>query len=176
MASEIQRLAASGAIDGVIIDIRQNGGGLLSELNSSLALFINGGSAGFDVTRTGRTEHRIPTGRVLPSVQGKPVVVLTSKASVSASDRFAAVMQDHKRGTILGTTTAGNTETVYPHEMPFGSRLMLAQATYLRIDGKTAVEDIGVVPDIVLDVPWYQFPAEQDPQVLAAVRHIQGAR
>jgi hypothetical protein len=53
---------------------------------------------------------------------------------------------------------------------------MLAQATYLRIDGKTAVEDIGVVPDIVVDVPWYQFPADQDPQVLAAVKHIQDNR
>ncbi len=176
MAAEIQRLAATGPIDGVIIDIRQNGGGLISELNSALALFINGGSAGFDVTRAGRTEYKIPAGRVLPSVQGKPVVVLTSKASVSASDRFAAVMQDHKRATILGTTTAGNTETVYPHDMPYGSRLMLAQATYLRIDGKTAVEDIGVIPDIVLDVPWYQFPADLDPQALAAVKHIQDTK
>ncbi len=173
MASEIQRLAAAGPLDGVIIDLRQNGGGLISELNSALALFINGGSAGFDVTRSGRTEYRIRTGRVLAAVQGKPVVVLTSKASVSASERFAAVMQDHGRGTILGTTTAGNTETVYPHDMPYGSRLMLAQATYLRIDGKTSIEDIGVVPDIVVDVPWYQFPADQDPQALAAVKHIQ---
>ena len=176
MASEIQRLAAAGPLDGVIIDLRQNGGGLISELNSALALFINGGSAGFDVTRSGRTEYRIPTGRVLAAVQGKPVIVLTSKASVSASERFAAVMQDHKRGTILGTTTAGNTETVYPHEMPYGSRLMLAQATYLRIDGKTSIEDIGVVPDVVVDVPWYQFPADQDPQVLAAVKHIQDGK
>ncbi|HUP27704.1 MAG TPA: S41 family peptidase, partial [Chloroflexia bacterium] len=174
VASEIQRLAAAGPLEGVIIDLRQNSGGLISELNATLALFINGGSAGYDVTRAGRSEYRIPAGRVLPSVQGKPVVVLVSKASVSASERFAAVMQDHGRATILGTTTAGNTETVYPYDMPFGSRLMLAQATYLRTDGKSTLEDIGVIPEIVLDVPWYQYPADQDPQILAAVKRVQG--
>ncbi len=173
VASEIQRLASGGPLDGVIVDIRQNSGGLISELNSTLALFINGGSAGFDVTRWGRTEYRLPTGRVLSAVEGKPVVVLVSKASASASDRFAAVMQDRGRGVILGTNTAGNTETVYPHDMPYGSRLWLAQATYLRVDGKTSIEDVGVAPDIRSDVPWYQYPPDQDPQVLQAVAYIQ---
>jgi|GEM_PF-2944813 len=171
---ELERLAASGPIDGVIIDIRQNGGGLLVELHGMLGLFINGGSAGYDVTRRGRNENRIPSGRVLRSVADKPIVVLTSSASESASDRFAAVMQDYKRATILGTNTAGNTETVYVLDMPFGTQLNLARATYVRIDGKTTVEDKGVTPDIVLDVPWYNFPREQDPQVLAAIKHIQG--
>ena len=172
-ADEVNRLAASGPLDGLIIDLRQNGGGLISELNSMLGLFIDGGSAGFDVTRTGRNEHRIPRGQVLNALKGKPIVVLTSSGSESASERFAAVMQDYDRATILGTTTAGNTETVYPHDMPYGSRLMLAQATYLRTDGKTSIEDKGVVPDIVLDVRWYEFPPDQDPQILAAVREIQ---
>jgi C-terminal peptidase prc len=172
-ADALKDLAASGPLDGVIIDLRQNGGGLLSELNATLGLFIDGGSAGFDITRNGRNEHRIPRGQVLSALKGKPVVVLTSGGSESASERFAAVMQDYKRATILGTTTAGNTETVYPHDMPYGSRLMLAQATYLRTDGKTSIEDKGVVPDVVLDVRWYEFPPDQDPQILAAVREIQ---
>ena len=176
VAGEIQRLASAGPLDGVIIDLRQNGGGLISELNSTLGLFINGGSAGFDVTRWDRTEYRIPGGRVLQSVAGKPVVVLVSKASASASERFAAVMQDHRRAVVLGTNTAGNTETVDPHDMPYGSRLWLAQATYLRIDGRSSLEDVGVTPDIRSDVQWYHYPPDQDPQVLEAVRYIQGQR
>jgi C-terminal processing protease CtpA/Prc len=81
-------------------------------------------------------------------------------------------MQDYGRATILGTRTAGNTETVYEHDMPYGTRLALAQATYLRIDDQTSIEDKGVIPDIVLDVPWYAASPDQDPQILAAVQHI----
>jgi C-terminal processing protease CtpA/Prc len=62
---------------------------------------------------------------------------------------------------------------VYEHDMPYGTRLSLAQATYLRIDDKSSIEDKGVIPDIVLDVPWYTYPPDQDPQILAAVQHIQ---
>ncbi len=173
-AAALNALAATGPLDGVVIDLRQNGGGLISELNAMLGLFIDGGNAGYELLLDGRRANRIPSGRVLPALRGKPAVVLTSNASESASERFASVMQDTHRAITLGTTTAGNTETVYPHDLPQGARLMLAQATYLRIDGKTSIEDKGVVPDIPLDVPWYESPPAADPQILAAVAHIQG--
>jgi carboxyl-terminal processing protease len=176
VASELKRLAATGPLDGAIIDLRQNGGGFISELNNTLGLFLDGGNAGYEVTLGGREEYRIPGGHTLTALHGKPIVVLTSNASESASERFAAVMQDTHRATILGTTTAGNSETVYPYDLEEGARLMLAQATYLRIDGKTGIEDKGVVPDVVLDVPWYDSPPEADPQILAAVQRIGQAR
>jgi carboxyl-terminal processing protease len=172
-ANALNSLAATGPLDGVIIDLRQNGGGLISELNSMLGLFIDGGNGGYDVTLNGRNANTIPSGHVLSALKDKPVVVLTSGGSESASERFAAVMQDYGRATILGTTTAGNTETVYQHDMPYGTRLSLAQATYLRTDGKTSIEDKGVVPDVVLDVPWYTYPPDQDPQIVAAVQRIE---
>jgi C-terminal peptidase prc len=171
---ELRRLLEAGPLDGVIIDLRQNGGGYLVEEHSTLGLFINGGNAGYEVTRRGRTEDRIPSGRVISELVGKPVVVLTSQGTVSAAERFAAVMQDHRRATILGTNSAGNTETVYPHDMPYGSQLMLAQATYLRTDGKTSFEDVGVTPDVVMDVPWYEYSPDDDPQILESARRIQG--
>jgi carboxyl-terminal processing protease len=174
VASELRRLLSAGPLDGVIIDVRQNSGGYLIEEHETLGLFINGGNAGYEVTRRGRTEDRIPAGQTIRELTGKPIVVLTSGGTVSAAERFAAVMQDYKRATILGTKTAGNTETVYPYDLTFGSRLMLAQATYLRTDGKTSFEDVGVTPDVVLDVKWYEFAPENDPQILDAVRRIQG--
>ena len=165
-------LTATGPIDGVIIDLRENGGGLIDELNAMLARFIDGGNGGYEVTLDGRIADRIPAGLVLPALRNKPVAVLVSNASESASERFAAVMQDYKRATIVGTTTAGNTETVYQHDLPYGSRLMLAEATFLRTDGRTSIEGKGVVPDIVVDVPWYSFTPDQDPQILAAVARL----
>jgi len=175
-AQSLNNLAATGPLDGVIIDLRQNGGGLISELNYMLGLFIDGGNAGYDVTLTGRNANNIHRGVLVNALKGKPVVVLISGASASASERFAAVMQDYKRATILGTHSSGNTETVYPHDIQGGSRLMLAQATYLRTDGKSSIEDTGVIPDVVLDVPWYTYPPDQDPQILAAVNVIQQAK
>ncbi|HMA33473.1 MAG TPA: S41 family peptidase [Chloroflexia bacterium] len=173
-AQALNHLAASGPLDGVIVDLRENGGGLIDELDNMLGLFVDGGNGGYDVTLQGRVPDEIPSGQVLPALRGKPMVVLVSSASESASERFAAVLQDDHRATILGTTTAGNTETVYPHDLPGGARLMLAEATYLRTDGHSSIEGKGVVPDIVLDVPWYESPPDQDPQVLAAVAHIAG--
>ena len=171
---ELQRLLGTGPLDGVVIDLRQNSGGFLVEEHDTLGLFINGGNAGYEVTRGGRTVDRIPSGQVISGLVGKPLVVLTSSGTVSAAERFAAVMQDYKRATILGTKSAGNTETVYPYDQAYGARLMLAQATYLRTDGKTSFEDVGVTPDIVLDVAWYEYATENDPQVLEAARLIRG--
>ena len=169
----LTNLAATGPLDGLIINLRQNGGGLLSELDESLSLFLDGGNVGYAVTRQGRNATTISGGRTLPALRGKPIVVLVSNLSASASERFAGAMQHRGRATILGATTSGNTETVYQHNLAFGARLSLAEETYLLPDGTTSLEDIGVVPDIPVDVAWYEFTLEQDPQVKEAVKYIQ---
>ncbi len=171
--SELQRMADAGPVDGVVIDLRQNGGGFISELANTLKLFLDGGNAGYEVTRESRNPETIPGGQTLAAYRNKPVVVLVSNLSESAAERFAAAMQIRKRAIVLGTTSAGNTETVYYHDLPYGARLGLAQATYLQPDG-TSIEDKGVIPDYVVDVAWYEHALEDDPQVLAARDHILG--
>ena len=169
----LQALARSGPLDGCIINLRQNGGGLISEFENTLGLFIDGGNAGYETTRTARAPDPIPGGRTLAALRGKPVVVLVSSLSESAAERFAVTMHDRGRATIVGTTTAGNTETVYYHDLPYGSRLQLAEATYQGPDGES-IEDKGLVPDIVVDVAWYSYAPGTDPQIRAAVQHIEG--
>ena len=168
---ELQRVAAAGPVDGLIIDLRQNGGGFLSELRDTEKLFLDGGNGGYEVTREGRTPDTIPGGQTLPAYRDKPLVVLVSNLSESAAERFAAALQNRGRATVVGTTSAGNTETVYYHDLPYGSRLGLAQATYEQPDG-TSIEDKGVIPDIVVDVAWYEHALADDPQVLAAQQQI----
>jgi C-terminal peptidase prc len=170
---EIRELAAGGPLDGLVVDVRQNGGGFLSELKDTEKLFIDGGRSGFEVTRSGRNPSIIPSGETLPALRGKPVVVLTSASCESACERFAVAMHDLKRGTILGTATAGNTETVQPYDLPDGSRLSLASATFERLDG-SSIEDKGLTPNVVLDVPWYEYALADDPQVKAAVDIVMG--
>ena len=68
-ANALESLAATGPLDGVIIDLRQNGGGLISELNDMLGLFIDGGNAGYDVTLQGQRANTIPRGQLVDAVK-----------------------------------------------------------------------------------------------------------
>ncbi len=170
--AEITELAKQGPLDGLVIDLRQNGGGLLLEMDNALGFFNDGGLAGYQVTLSERIPDNLPKGHTLAALRSKPIVVLVSKASESASERFAVAMHDLHRATILGTATAGNTETVYYHDLDYGARLALAQATFLRPDG-TSIEDKGLMPDILMDVPWYEHSVDQDPQIIKAVDTIQ---
>jgi carboxyl-terminal processing protease len=170
---ELQKLAAAGPLDGLVINLRQNGGGFLSELVDTEKLFLDGGNAGYEATRTARTADIVPSGSTLSALRGKPIVVLVSNSCESACERFSVAMHDLSRAKILGTTTAGNTETVQPYDLNDGSRLSLAVATFQRPDG-SSIEDKGMVPDVTMDVPWYEHPVDEDPQVLAAEALIQG--
>jgi carboxyl-terminal processing protease len=163
----------SGPPAGVIVDVRLNSGGADDELMEALSMFVDGGTAGYQIRRDGRSATTVPSGRMLPQLDGKPVVVLVSGICESACEHFAVAMQDLKRATTLGTNTAGNTETTYPHNYDDGSRLLLAEEMFVRADG-SSIEDVGLRPEVVMDVPWYRYTIEEDPQVLRALEIIRG--
>jgi carboxyl-terminal processing protease len=169
----LTKAMGSGPLDGVIVDVRLNSGGADDELMEALSMFVDGGVAGYQIRRDGRTATNIPSGRTLPQLRGKPVVVLVSGICESACEHFAVAMQDLKRATTLGTNTAGNTETTYPHNYEDGSRLLLAEEMFVRADG-SSIEDVGFKPAVVMDVPWYRYSLEEDPQVKRAVEIIRG--
>jgi C-terminal processing protease CtpA/Prc len=171
---ELNKLGAAGPLDGLVIDVRQNGGGSIFELTETEKLFIDGGLAGYSSTRQGRIRNTIPGGQTLPALRGKPVVLLVSGLCESACEHLAIAMHDLKRATVIGTNTAGNTETLYPYDFEDGSRLFLAETLLLRADG-SSIEDTGLTPAVVMDVPWYRFSIEEDPQVRAGVEAIQQA-
>jgi carboxyl-terminal processing protease len=166
-------LAAQGPLDGLIIDLRLNGGGASDVLNDIQKLFLDGGSAGWEVTRTGRRPITVPAGQTLPALRGKPIVLLVSGLCESACEYFTVALHDRGRATVLGTHTAGNTESLDAHDFADGSRLLLAEMLLQRPDGGS-IEDTGFPPDVVLDVPWYRATSlEADPQVQAALRLLQ---
>ena len=98
--------------------------------------------------------------------------MLVSYDTNSAAERFAAVLQNRGRAVLLGTRSAGNTETLVLHPLLDGSLLELAQARYLLPDG-SSIENVGLAPDIPLDVDWYNYDLPDDPQVQAAIKYIQ---
>lgn len=158
VAREIEKLKAEG-IDGLIIDLRNNGGGSLPEAVKMAGLFFPKGPVVQIKTKEGSPMILDDTD---PKTQyGGPLVVMTNYSSASASEIFAAAIQDYGRGIILGSTSTWGKGTVqrvtdldefvndkFNDIKPLGALSLTIQKFY-RINGKTT-QLKGVTPDIVL--------------------------
>jgi len=138
-----------GDLEGVILDLRHNPGGLLNEAVKVSDLFLD---AGLIVYTEGRGENQKQ--RFLAHNDGtepnRPMVVLVDEGSASASEIVAGALQDHKRAVIVGTTTfgKGSVQTILPldHE----SALRLTTARYFTPAGRS-IQAKGIEPDVVVE-------------------------
>lgn len=160
-------LLTGGPLRGMIIDVRDNSGGYIHVMRNIIALFHDGGSIGASVGRNDREEQRIPRGRTIPELTRIPVVILISEETASAAEMFTAGMRILRQATVVGVPSSGNTENLYGYDFSDGSRLLLAEVAYQLPDG-TLIEGTGIIPDVLIEAEWWRFPAEQDPQLLAA--------
>jgi len=146
-------------IDELIIDLRGNGGGSLSEVVSLTGLFIKKGPVVQINDSTGRTD--ILKDEDSSIVFRGPMAVMIDKGSASASEIFAGAIQDYGRGIIIGETTfgKGTVQTVLPlgsytskeFDKPLG-QLKITTAQFFRINGEST-QHKGVVPDISWNLP-----------------------
>ena len=108
-----------------------------------------------------------------PDLRRVPLVVLVDNETASYAELLAAVLQREADAQIVGSHTAGNTETIYAHTFEDGSRLWLAQEGFKLQDG-TNLEGIGVEPSSVVDTDWTHYSEDDDPQLLEALRLLGG--
>lgn len=143
-------------IDGLVMDLRNNGGGHLSEATALSGLFINNGPVVQLKDTTGRIDElRDPVPLV---AYGGPLTVLVNRYSASASEIFAAAIQDYERGVVVGQQTfgKGSVQNLYsldqyfkpPEGESFG-QLTLTIGKYYRVTGGST-QHRGVTPDIAL--------------------------
>lgn len=161
-------------LDGIIVDVRRNGGGSLEVLRQTLGVFVNGGAYG---RHTGRGETITRRARFFGTIRGVrdvPTIVLTSRYTQSAAELFAIAMRELADSLILGMPTRGNTEMVSHFALDDGSRLSVVTMNFQLLDGGS-VEGIGLQPDVHVESRdrWLTLPVTDDPHVRAAMRILE---
>ena len=157
----IEKLSSEkGGIKGLVLDLRNNPGGLLTQAVRVADLFLD---SGMIVYTEGRLESQKQKyfARKEGSWTEFPMVVLVNGGSASASEIVAGALQDHKRAVILGTKTfgKGSVQTILP--LDDNSALRLTTARYFTPKGRS-IQATGIVPDIVLEnVPVQESRAEE---------------
>ena len=135
---------------GIIIDLRNNPGGLLNQAVGTLDLFIK---KGILVSQKGRvkSENRVYYAHYFGTYKNIPIVVLVNGGSASASEIVSGSLQDHKRAVIVGETTfgKGSVQAILPIPGYKDEALRLTIARYYLPSGRT-IQARGVTPDIIV--------------------------
>jgi carboxyl-terminal processing protease len=139
----LDELVAEG-VDGIVVDLRNNGGGSLQEANELTGLFIEYGPT-VQIRHSSRRVWRDGKRLRTPYYEG-PLVVLINRLSASASEIFAGAIQDYDRGIIVGDQSfgKGTVQTLIP--LPEG-QLKITESKFYRISGEST-QHRGVVPDV----------------------------
>lgn len=153
----LNTLNAESTIKGLVLDLRNNPGGLLDQAISVSDIFLE---EGLVVYTKGRVPEQNMTFQAHAN-NGKntyPLVILVNEGSASASEIVAGAIQDHQRGVIVGSTTfgKGSVQTILP--MPGGSGLRLTTARYYTPNGRS-IQATGIVPDV--EVPFIPYTGQK---------------
>ncbi len=167
LATQVEAAGGIENINGVVLDLRNNPGGLLDQGIYVADAFLDAGEI---VSTRGRRAEDGERWNATPGdlVEGKPIVVLINGGSASASEIVAGALQDHDRAVVVGTQSfgKGSVQTV----MPLGGdgAMRLTTARYYTPSGRS-IQALGISPDIVV-----QQPPPPDPEEIAAAEEQDG--
>lgn len=155
----LQQLEKKERIRAIILDLRDNPGGLLNQAVSIADLFLD---SGLIVYTKGRTEDQ---NMVFQARKGgmknkTPIIVIVNEGSASASEIVAGAIKDHKRGLVIGTKTfgKGSVQTIVP--LQDGAGLRMTTARYYTPSGRS-IQAKGIIPDVEIT---YQPPSQEKVQ------------
>jgi carboxyl-terminal processing protease len=145
---ELKKLMAAN-IDGLVIDLRNNGGGSLAQVIKMAGLFTGRGPV--VQVKNGNGQSQVLSSDRPEALYNGPLTVMVNELSASASEIFAAVIQDYKRGLIIGSATLGKGTVQRP--IPLGAEedgaIKLTIQKFYRINGGST-QLKGVIPDITI--------------------------
>ena len=166
----IREYEKSNKIDGYILDLRNNPGGLLTQAINITDFFLDDGEIVSTKARK-RSETRKFFARKGDEIKGKPIIVLINNGSASASEIFAGALKDHKRAIILGENSygKGSVQSIIPLQDGGGIRLTISK--YYLPSGDS-ISEVGVTPDIFVEEfgDNFQINSETDNQLNYAIK------
>jgi carboxyl-terminal processing protease len=168
MTDALDRLLKQGA-KGFILDLRDNGGGLLDAAVDISSKFIADGPIVSRIDRDGHVETDDADQDAIPP---HPLVVLVNQYSASASEITAGAIQDSKIGILIGTKTFGKgvVQTIY--DLPGGSAIKVTTQRYVTPDGRD-INKKGIEPNVVVPMDYRDINLPgKDVQLQAALRYL----
>ncbi|MEM8982182.1 MAG: S41 family peptidase [Pseudomonadota bacterium] len=172
----------TGGLDGLVLDLRNNPGGVLEAAVHVADLFLD---KGLIVSARGRNNNEVFMHSANPGdqLEGATMVVLLNEGSASASEIVAGALRDHGRALLVGTTSygKGSVQTVMP--LAGGNAIKLTTSRYYTPSGDS-IHDVGITPDFEVPIdPDLLQPALQmsggsvsvadDPQLARAIRYLE---
>jgi len=148
-------------LEGLVLDLRNNPGGLLNQAIFVSDAFLNQGEI---VSTKGRisAQNQVTHAQKGDLMNGKPIVVLVNGGSASASEIVAGALQDHKRGIVMGTKSFGKGSVQTVINLPEGAGMRLTTALYYTPSGRS-IQAKGIEPDIAVPlVKIEQLGAEEN--------------
>jgi carboxyl-terminal processing protease len=153
-ASDLQKAlekieAEDGHLSGLVLDLRNNPGGLLTQAIKVADAFLDGGLIVYTEGRLENQRQKYFAHKAASHIE-YPVVVLVNGGSASASEIVAGALQDHKRALVLGTQTfgKGSVQTILP--LDDKSAIRLTTARYYTPNGRS-IQATGITPDIIME-------------------------
>ncbi len=160
LKEQIEEAGGIDKINGIVVDLRNNPGGLLTQAIRVSDAFLEKGEI---VSTRGREVQDGERFNATPGdlAEGKPIVVLINGGSASASEIVAGALQDHRRAIVVGTKSfgKGSVQTVMPLRSDGAMRLTTAR--YYTPSGRS-IQALGVSPDIVVEQPRRSPNAEEE--------------
>jgi len=164
LSKALKDMESKKKLKGLILDLRNNPGGLLSQAVRAADEFLDSGLIVSIKGRDKKEEKSIAHKNSTP--REYPLIVLINEGSASASEIVAGALQDNKRALILGSTTfgKGSVQTLFP--LSDGSGLRLTTAIYYTPRGRS-IQASGIEPDIKVDfIPPKEKPTEEKPHTI----------
>jgi carboxyl-terminal processing protease len=174
LVTEISKLKKDNKneLKGLVLDLRNNPGGVLSAAADVSDAFINDGKLVFTKGRIENSEFEF-NAKPGDIMNGLPVVVLINGGSASASEIVAGALQDHKRAVIMGSKSFGKGSVQTIQELRSGGAVKITTARYFTPSGRS-IQGEGITPDIILDQ--YDIKdAKDDPSVRIKESDLSGS-
>jgi len=169
MTSALEDIIADD-VSGIILDLRDNPGGVLKAAVAVASQFLEEGIAVYVIDGEGNEEEwRVEEGGLATKL---PLVVLVNSNSASSSEVVAGALQDHMRGIVIGTQTLGKGTVNHFRELSDGSAIYITSARWYT-PNRQQIEGQGITPDEIIEITEDDLARGHDPQLERAIEYIE---